>query len=393
MNKYFPFVIPLVGLILGIYWQSTYPISTITLLVLIVLILSTLTHSIYRNLNTKFHKKPITFLPHNLSTSIEVQKNSITTLLFLLFLFSGAFLSQHKRDSNEQILQSVKNQQIKIFAKVQSIELQQNKYFNYLIKLNTHEIKTQNKKVNFTLSCYAKDKHNIKIGDLIELNNVEIKPIKNDTNKTGKPTFYDYLLKENVLATIFFNKKTEIKILNSPLFSLNHWISQKREQVYKRLKQKFSTLTFSYFAPIFLGNKNIKNIFELKSKFNNWGLTHYLARSGLHIIIFILIWGFLLKYIPMPIIYKILFLILVCSIYHLFSWPSISYYRAIYLFFLYQIAKLLNQQTNFLHMFFLICVTILLFNPIQLFFLDFQLSFALTFSLAWLSFSIQKDPN
>ena len=392
MKKFLPFLIPLINLILGIYCQNIFPINIFILLIAIILILSTLTHSIYQNLKTSFSLNSKAHFKKNLSVTIEEGKRAkIAPLIYLLFLFSGSFLFQQKKDFNDQVLQKIANQKLQIIAKIIGIETTQNKFFNNVIKLNVLKINESVFNQSVTLLCYTKENYKLQLDDLIEIKNIKIKPLINDINKTGKPSFYDYLLKENILSTIFLNKNNEIKILKTPIFSVKRWLYKKRTEVYKILKQKFTKQTFSYFAPIFLGNKNEKNSFELKTKFNNWGITHYLARSGLHIIIFILIWSFLLQYIPIPIINKILFLVLICLVYHLFSWPSISYYRAFYIFIIYQIANFFHQQTNFLHIFSLICITILLLNPIQLFFLDFQLSFALTFSLSWLNFSIKEN--
>ncbi|MFH1644331.1 MAG: ComEC/Rec2 family competence protein [bacterium] len=380
INNFFPFLIPLLCFILGIFWQSLYQINLLTLLATITLILFTLLHSIWQNLHPPFFLSFTANSRKNLSVMIEgCKKIKITPLILLFFLFSGAFLYQQQKESNIKILQNLKNQNLEIETKVKSIEFQENKFFKYVINLKSTN--------GYNLLCYSKQKPIFKVDDLISLKNIKIKQQKDKDNNSGRPTFYDYLLKENYLTTIFLNKEIIIEVLNSPSFSLKKWVNSKRINLYKTLKQKLTPLTFSYFSSIFLGNKNNKNMTDLKIKFNNWGIIHYLARSGLHIVIFILLWTFLLRFIPITIFYKILFLILISFIYHMFSWPSISYYRAFYLFLFIQTGQLLNLQTNFLHLLSLVCLTILLFNPIQLFFLDFQLSFGLTLALAWLNFS------
>ena len=47
---------------------------------------------------------------------------------------------------------------------------------------------------------------------------------------------------------------------------------------------------FKYFASIFLGEPgNKKNTLTIKRNMQFWGIVHYLARSGLHVVIFIAI--------------------------------------------------------------------------------------------------------
>jgi competence protein ComEC len=158
------------------------------------------------------------------------------------------------------------------------------------------------------------------------------------------------------------------------------------------LKKAMNETTFTLFASIFLGYKQLsKQITDItKNHFMTWGVTHYLARSGLHMIIFIFIWQFILAFLPLPWFFKELILILVGLTYGLLSWSSISFIRAFLTFLLYKWCNLLSKQINVLHLLATVCLIVLLANPIQLFFLDFQLSFGLTFALACFN-QIQTD--
>ena len=116
--------------------------------------------------------------------------------------------------------------------------------------------------------------------------------------------------------------------------------------------------------------------------FRQWGISHYLARSGLHLTIFTFIWLMLFRLFPFSFFFKQLFMLLLCSIYLVFSWSSISFLRAFYSFFLYTICNICKIPIHFLHILTLVTLYVAICNPIQIFFLDFQLSFALTFALA-----------
>ncbi|MFC1845655.1 ComEC/Rec2 family competence protein [Candidatus Dependentiae bacterium] len=108
-----------------------------------------------------------------------------------------------------------------------------------------------------------------------------------------------------------------------------------------------------------------------------------MARSGLHLVIFMFLWGIIFSFIPLPFTYKQLALIGLGLFYCLLSWTSISFIRAISIFLLYKISPLLHKQGQLLHLLTIICLVTLIWNPAQLLFLDFQLSFGLTLALAW----------
>jgi competence protein ComEC len=167
-----------------------------------------------------------------------------------------------------------------------------------------------------------------------------------------------------------------------------------RNDVYQAIRTKLSPLTADYFGLIFLGNKQQESAHTLRTMFSYWGLSHYLARSGLHIILFIMLWSFFFRIIPLHGSIKRVMLVVICVVYDFLSWSSIPFARAYYAFLLMKGGELLYQQINYLHILSIVCLSILLFNPMQLFFLDFQLTFALTFTLVFLSalFSAHKKP-
>jgi len=264
-----------------------------------------------------------------------------------------------------------------------------------LLELSVEGYRDQENKnytpISCTILCYTHYPTNIQVGDRIEFEHVDIKKTIHKNSLTGNPTYDDYLIKEDVVAAIFMNNKIEYTIQERPKYSINRWLWNKRQQVYTQLKHILSKTTFTYFSLIFLGNKQHIIIDDLRKTFNYWGLSHYLARSGLHIVLFIIIWQFILSLIPINFFLKRLLLLLICIIYNFLSWYSIPFARAYFAFLLIETGRLCNRQTYYLHILTLICTLILLFNPMQLFFLDFQLTFALTFALVWIGRILQRS--
>ena len=219
---------------------------------------------------------------------------------------------------------------------------------------------------------------NLMIGDHLELPKIYLRPCKN-------ASYMRYLMKEKLAGHI--TTQQHINVLDRPKFSLQHWLTKQRNNITQQLATKLSPHTFTLLASIFWGKKELdtNQIESIKEKFKIWGILHYLARSGLHVLLFIILWNWLFGFIPLPFWLKQVLLTLVVLFYHIISWPSISFIRSLILFLFYKICALVNLQINTLHLLALTTIIVLLMNPFQLFFLDFQLSFGLTFALCWLT--------
>ncbi len=232
-------------------------------------------------------------------------------------------------------------------------------------------------KANFSIYIYGQEKSNYWVDDKIICGPVDIKESKDEQ--------LFYLQKEGVAASVFC-KKLNFKILNRPERSWRNWIFWQRELLQIRLFKKMDNATFSLFSSIFMGNKNsvAKKLDLYKNNFKIWGISHHLARSGLHLIIFIFIWNFILNFLPFPFLYKHIFILIITIIYALFSWTSVSFLRAIIMYFFYKLALFFEYKVKALHILIITCLLLLLYNPLYLFGLDFQLSFLLSFLLLWI---------
>ncbi len=246
--------------------------------------------------------------------------------------------------------------------------------------LEINDIKTINietkKPKNIHIQIYSPFKTLCKVSDTITLENIIIK-------KPNNPSFLFYLIKKNISASVFLTQNNII-IKQRPNYSFMRWISETKYLILERIRCKMPHKSFALFSSLFLGNKVLvkNNIQPFVQKFRQWGISHYLARSGLHLTIFTFIWLILFRLFPLPFFFKQICMLTLCSIYLMFSWSSISFLRAFYSFFLYTVCNLLKIPIHFLHILTLVTLYVVVCNPIQIFFLDFQLSFALTFALA-----------
>jgi len=376
-NTASPFVFPLISLICGIYLQSIVHSPIILCALLLVMLL------------------PVLFSFRNNS---KITRYSIN----LMFFITGALTLTLQQDKTKLMLEKLSHKNLELIVTITDKTVQDGHPGGEILELSVEQYRESStlitdgivqktfKPISCTLLCYTRYKTSLQIGDIVSFENIEIKPKKTES-LAGNPTYDDYLIKEDILATIFMNDKIEYTLIKKPKYSINRWLWHKRQSIYGQLKNKLSKKTFMYFSLIFLGNKQHATIDELRKTFNYWGLSHYLARSGLHIVLFIIIWQWILSLLPINFFLKRMLLILICLIYNFLSWYSIPFARAYFAFLLIETGRLCSRQTYYLHILTLICTLILLFNPMQLFFLDFQLTFALTFSLVWISHVIQTS--
>jgi ComEC/Rec2-related protein len=234
-------------------------------------------------------------------------------------------------------------------------------------------LKTGNKLMLF----YTKSNNDVMVGDNVTFSDVVCKkPSSND--------FARYQMKEQILATIF-NPSPSLSITERPYWSLYRWLWNQKNRILFSLEQKLSSECFRFFSSLFLGNRaHIKEeLEETNDQFKTWGISHFLARSGLHLVVFILIWQAIFCIIPIPFFIKQGIIVLLSCIYFALTWTSAPFSRSFCLFILNKICLLSRRSFNLLHYLFFVCILFLLYCPLYIFFLDFQLSFALTFALAW----------
>lgn len=239
---------------------------------------------------------------------------------------------------------------------------------------------TSVKKYNKTIIINGSDAIDaLSVGDVVTFFNVKCKKADNES-------FNRYQIKEQIAATVFDQHLTYTTI-HHPSWSLRRWIFDKKQIMLTNLKQKLSPLCFVFFASLFLGNRVCvkQSIEKINEKFKRWGIYHLLSRSGMHLALFIFSWQITLSIIPLPFFIKQLIMLTLSFTYCIFSWTSTPFIRSLALFTLNRTCLITKNSYHLLHYLTLTCLFFLLYCPLYLFFLDFQLSFGLTFALAWLN--------
>ena len=249
-------------------------------------------------------------------------------------------------------------------------------YFTIKLEGGKQDTMRTGKRLQQAIGIYTKHLTAGHIGDKILLKNVTIK------KPSQKFTLSDLsLAKQGIVALVFTATKNQCRILEQAYDNVRTMIWKWREKIYKRFKQRLSINGNAYVSLLFFGNKQNTLTSTLQDKFALWGLSHYLARSGLHIVLLIAMWFILLRLLPINIRFKSILLSLFVITYAFCSWESTSFLRAFFVFLLAQCGFLMNKQVMTLHLLTIVCMGMIIYNPFLIFYLDFQLTFGLTFGL------------
>lgn len=200
-----------------------------------------------------------------------------------------------------------------------------------------------------------------------------------------------YLKREGIEATAF-EKDFYHKRLYRPYVSIKRWIFLQKNRISFSLRKKMNRDGFTFFSSLFFGNRQQvqKTLSSYKDSFKQWGIMHYLARSGLHLVLFIFIFQSFLNYLPLSFFIKHMLLLVTVGVYASYTWNSLSFMRALLVFIFYTFAFLFNKPIHGIHALACVCFILLCNNPFHLFFLDFQLSFLLSFALLGIINAQQK---
>jgi len=221
-------------------------------------------------------------------------------------------------------------------------------------------------------------------GDTITIENFKLPSYK-------KSDYTFFLCKEHIAGTLFLSGKERLTIESQPRFSFYRYIWNKKQDINTLIMNQCNKETHSLVSCMFLGNRNsIKNNIKIKENFNKLGITHHLARSGLHLVLFLFIWQLLLSLFFVPKKVKRFTLSFACFIYYVFSWPTVSFIRSLLLLALLGLSYINRIRTHAIYSLSAIFILFLCFSPAQLFFLDFQLTFFITFILLWKNY-IEKQ--
>ncbi|MFA6066560.1 MAG: ComEC/Rec2 family competence protein [Candidatus Babeliaceae bacterium] len=318
---------------------------------------------------------------------IAIKEYAIHMLLAALFFFGGAYRYYQTAHAYAEFNQAITEKILDITGTINSIEKSNAAGYAHAITLVIDNVQQHQQKThiaptrNYVIKIYTPEQaQELRVGDIILCSNMQCDMPKNDH-------FVQYNIKEKITHT-FFIKNPQITVLQRPKYSYNRTIHEYRQHITDQLRTKISPPCFALFSTIFLGSRDVDahSLQTTQEHFIAWGIAHYLARSGLHLVLIIIMLMMLLRFLPLHFYLKQAIVIFIIMGYTCMTWFTISYLRSFLMFILSTLCMTLLIEVQLFHIVTLTALGILLENPFQLFFLDFQLSFALTAALAWYSY-------
>lgn len=207
------------------------------------------------------------------------------------------------------------------------IEIPDNSFpHEYTIKLDTIFLGNNTQSNRQKLVIKTKEKADVDVGDAVFIEQMHVKPFRSQE----QALFY---WRNNRLATVYQEQFTG-KLIDRPSWSFNRFLVTRRNKLISELRSKLSPPAFALYTTLFFGRK--LGLYETHDEqyqlFQNWGIVHYLARSGLHVALLVSLWRYVIFILPLPFAIKELILLLCIIFYSFISWGSISFLRAFCMF-------------------------------------------------------------
>lgn len=205
--------------------------------------------------------------------------------------------------------------------------------------------------------------------------------------------YRNYLEKQGVYHQLKLNASNYIHLEN-PSRTIHGFAALIRGKIIAQLRQaNFGEDEFGIIQALFLGQRDEISD-STYTDYKNAGAVHILAVSGLHIGIILLFLEFLfrpLEYLPKGKTIKLIIVVVFLWGFAFLAGLSASVVRAVTMFSFVAYALYLNRPSNTfnilaLSMFFILLV----FNPLLLFNVGFQMSYAAVFAIVWIYPLLQK---
>lgn len=220
-------------------------------------------------------------------------------------------------------------------------------------------------------------------GDLLFLKN-KFEDIKTSLNP-HQFNYKHYLKKQGINQQVYATHQ-EILLLDESKFSLLRFIDAFRVNIQKSLRRyHFTEDELAVMNALLLGQRQEISK-ELSDNYSKAGAIHILAVSGLHVGIILLILSFVLKpleRVNKSMLIKLVLVILFLWFFALLAGLSASVIRAVTMFSAIAIGQFFNKRNAIEHSLILSMFIILLWNPLFLFDVGFQLSYTAVFGIIW----------
>lgn len=267
------------------------------------------------------------------------------------------------------------------------------KFYIKADKINYYETskKLENETVLVTLNWVNNQDENIKIYDYCEFKGRLSKPFK-----AGNPSQFDYgnYLRNHDTYTVFYAK--DYKLLPRELnfkAKFLQGINNYRENILKIHSKYLPSPNLEILGGIVFGDDAVSPDKKIKQSFVNSGLLHILAASGMNVAFIYTFFYYLLGIFKLGYKLKVSLGIITILLYLFMTGMGASIVRAACMLIFVLIGKLIDREAHSISLLSFIALLMLLFNPLAINDVGFQLSFIVTFGILFTSPLIIKAKN
>ena len=317
-----------------------------------------------------------------------LHKKLFSSKIFLVFvcIFFIGILNSNLNLKYDDDLVSYTDEYATVTAKVLTIPTNSNidktKFYAKVsdIETNTTEKTEIEAKTLVTINDSSGKFKEIKIGDTLKINGKIKIP-----QKAQNPSQFDYskyLQNKKTFSLIYSKDDWEIISRNTSLVdSFFRRLNDTRNDIISIHSQNIKSPMLEILGGIIFGDDAINPDEETKETFINSGIFHILAASGMNVTLIFGIWFFFARTLKLNYRFSIITGILLILFYTCMTGFGPPIIRATLMLTLILIGKLIDREASTIALLFLVAFLMLLFNPLMLFDIGFQLSFIVTFAL------------
>ena len=320
--------------------------------------------------------------------SFQIIKNyfSLRYFLCLLGIFFIGLINASSHLSCDDALTQYSDNNVILKAKVVSIPTNSSenrtKFYAQTQSIEFDDIKVDeiDAKTLITINDETEKLKQIKIGDTLELKGRLKTP-----SKALNPSQFDYakyLQYKNTFSLLYVNSDWKV-ISRATDFKgrLIRKLNDTRNSILDIHRKNIESPMIEILGGIIFGDDAVNPDEDTKDSFIKSGIFHILAASGMNVTLIFGIWFFFAKNLRFNYRFSILAGIALIFVYTCMTGFGPPIIRAFLMLTLILIGKLIDKDTSTISLLFIVGFLMLLYNPLMIFDIGFQLSFIVTFAL------------
>jgi len=302
------------------------------------------------------------------------------TLLVVAFLAGYAIGTMYNAKISQQI-SFIKGlqQQEEIKVHVVSDVMRKENRASFYVKWRKYKLKAGLKADRYGGSITTK----IEYGDVITIKSPKIEGLRQSSN-FELSTYDNYLRNKSVVGKIYF-KQNEIAVIDKPVFSVKRMIYRVKDRLVEVHKQTLSEPYASILGSIIFGSSASPLSSEIQEMYKKVGVIHLLVVSGSQIAILIGVCLYLAKHFKWSALTAFIITSLFNISFTIATGAEASILRACVMAEIVLLANLLDRKKDFFTSLGISAFILSIYNPYVVFDIGFQLSYAATISLIYIT--------